>query len=190
MKVALYGGSFNPMHNGHIFLAQELLRQGWVDEVWFEVSPQNPLKQRTDLADDAARLEMAQRAVAGIPHTRIDDTEMHLPRPSYMLHTLRALQQKHPSVNFCLLIGADNWDCFPRWYRFEEILRDFPIFVYPREGSVIDASTLPSTVTLLEVPLFPISSTEIRGKIHNGEDITGLVPQAVQEYMESTLIYK
>jgi nicotinate-nucleotide adenylyltransferase len=190
MKVALYGGSFNPMHNGHIRLAQEVLRQGWVDEVWFEVSPQNPLKQRADLAEDAVRLEMARRAVAHIPGTRVDDTEMHLPRPSYMLHTLRALQEMHPMVAFSLLIGADNWECFPRWYRYEEILRDFPIFVYPREGSSIDASTLPSTVTLLEVPLFPVSSTEIRERLHRGEDITDMVPQAVQEYLKNTPIYK
>jgi nicotinate-nucleotide adenylyltransferase len=189
MKVALYGGSFNPIHNGHIRLVQELLRQGWVDEVWFEVSPQNPLKQRADLAEDTARLEMAQCAIADIPHTRIDDTEMHLPRPSYMLHTLRTLQQKHPEITFCLLIGADNWECFPRWYHYKEILQDFPLFVYPREGSQIDAASLPPTVTLLEVPLCPLSSTEIRKKIHSGEDITGMVPCAVVEYIRTTGLY-
>jgi nicotinate-nucleotide adenylyltransferase len=190
MRVALYGGSFNPIHNGHIQLAQELLRRGWVDEVWFEVSPQNPLKQRGDLAEDAIRLEMARCAISEIPHTRIDDTEMHLPRPSYMLNTLRTLQRLHPSITFCLLIGADNWECFPRWYRYEEILRDFPVFVYPREGSEIDVEALPSTVKLLETPLFPISSTEIRHRIHTGESIEGLVPEAVSEYLKRVQVYK
>lgn len=168
-RVGIFGGSFNPIHTGHIQLGQALCRQRWVEELWFLVSPLNPLKQgNTDLLDDEARLRLAQLAVAGKPHLRVSDFEMHLPRPSYMVHTLERLRQAYPTLQFVLVIGADNWLRFPQWRDSEEILRHHEVLVYPRPGCEIDPQTMPDGVRLVRTPLFNISSTDIRQAIAQG----------------------
>lgn len=188
MTVALFGGSFNPIHNGHISLARELLRQRLADELWLIVSPQNPLKAREGLLGDGERLELARQAVGGEERIRVSDIEMSMPRPSYTWHTLRRLAALYPATRFCLLIGADNWQAFPRWYRAADIVAHYNIIVYPRSGSSIDASALPSTVRLLDVPLLDISSTDIRRRIAAGESIHGLVPEAIED--KTVQLYK
>lgn len=169
MKVGLFGGSFNPIHLGHLHLGQWLCQKGVVDELWFLVSPLNPLKQgSSDLLPDESRLKLAQMTVYGKPRLRVSDFEMHLPRPSYMVRTLAELRTAYPDHEFILIIGADNWIRFPQWRESEEILRHHHLLVYPRPGYPIDPSTLPDNVRLVEAPLLPISSTQIREAIRQG----------------------
>ena len=131
-KVGIFGGSFNPIHLGHTALAAYICEQGFVDEVWLMVSPQNPLKLDLTLLDENDRLAMARLATAPYPMLRACDFEFTLPRPSYTYHTLQALRKAYPDHEFSLIIGEDNWQCFDRWYRGEDIARETSIIIYPR----------------------------------------------------------
>lgn len=184
ITTGIFGGSFNPIHNGHISLARQILKVGGLDEIWFVVSPQNPLKSADTLADDDYRLSLVRKALEGEPSLVASDYEFHMPRPSYMYDTLMAMRRDYPDRDFVLLIGGDNWTMFNRWYRWEDILHNFRIIIYPRQGSYIDISTLPANVRLVETELYNISSTEIRDKISKGEDITHLVPEAIAKLIK------
>ena len=184
IPTGIFGGSFNPIHNGHISLARQILKAGGLDEIWFVVSPQNPLKSADTLADDDYRLSLVRKALEGEPSLVASDYEFHMPRPSYMYDTLMAMRRDYPDRDFVLLIGGDNWTMFNRWYRWEDILHNFRIIIYPRQGSYIDISTLPANVSLVETELYNISSTEIRDKISKGEDITHLVPEAIAKLIK------
>lgn len=178
-KVGIFGGSFNPIHTGHIALAKSLCQQAGLDEVWLMVSPMNPFKKEaTDLLTDKLRLEMAEQAVADEPKLKACDYEFHMPKPSYTWHTLQALSQDFPNVDFTLLIGGDNWASFDKWFHHEDILSHHPIVVYPRKGC--DIGKVPSGVTIVETPLLNISSTEIRQRIKEGKSIHGMVPDCIE----------
>lgn len=179
-SIGVFGGSFNPIHVGHIALARELLTVGGLDEVWFVVSPQNPLKRNAFLLEDAKRLEMVMLALRDEPQLAVSDIEFRLPRPSYMLHTLQALTLAHPQHRFSLLIGGDNWAAFDRWFGHREILAHYPVIVYPRGDSPITAADLPPNVTLADTPLMDISSTRIRQAVSEGRSIHGLVPAVIE----------
>lgn len=179
IKTGIYGGSFNPIHNGHIAIARKMTELAGLDEVWLVVSPQNPLKERGDLLDDRLRLEMTRMALAPYPKLKASDFEFALPRPSYMWNTLQALSAAHPDREFTLLIGADNWEVFSRWYHYEDIIAHYPIAIYPRTGSPIDTDTLPPSVHLYDTGLYDISSTEVREKVARGEDVSQLVPKEI-----------
>lgn len=167
IRTGIYGGSFNPIHLGHTHLGEWLCQEGWVDELWFLVSPQNPLKVNDgNLLPDELRLQLTTLAVEESPTLKVSDFEMHLPRPSYMVNTLSQLRQAYPEREFILIIGADNWHRFSDWKNSDEILRHHHLIIYPREGFPIDASTLPQGVSLAQdAPLFSISSTDIRKAI-------------------------
>ena len=157
-KVGIFGGSFNPIHTGHIALAKSLCEKAGLDEVWFMVSPMNPFKKAaTDLLDDHLRL----------------------PKPSYTWHTLQAISKDYPECEFTLLIGGDNWAAFDKWYHHDDILAHYPIVVYPRQGSCI--GEVPAGVTIVETPLLNISSTEIRECIKAGKSIEGMVPECIED---------
>lgn len=178
-KVGIFGGSFNPIHTGHIALAKSLCQQAGLDEVWLMVSPMNPFKKEaTDLLTDKLRLEMAEQAVADEPKLKACDYEFHMPKPSYTWRTLQALSQDFPNVDFTLLIGGDNWTSFDKWFHHEDILSHYPIVVYPRKGC--DIGKVPSGVTIVETPLLNISSTEIRQRIKEGKCIHGMVPDSIE----------
>lgn len=178
-KVGIFGGSFNPIHTGHIALAKSLCQQAGLDEVWLMVSPMNPFKKEaTDLLTDKLRLEMAEQAIADEPKLKACDYEFHMPKPSYTWHTLQALSQDFPHVSFTLLIGGDNWASFGKWFHHEDILSHYPIVVYPRKGC--DIGKVPSGVTIVETPLLNISSTEIRQRIKEGKSIHGMVPDSIE----------
>ena len=165
IKTGLYGGTFNPIHNGHIQLSQALLDMRLIDEMWLLVSPQNPFKVNQKLLDDNARLQLARLAVKDIPNLTVSDYEFHLPRPSYMVHTLEHLREEFPEREFILIIGADNWERFPLWYKSEEILAHHKVIVYPRTGYKLE--NVPDGVTIAETPLIDISSTALRESIKN-----------------------
>lgn len=160
LRVGIYGGSFNPIHTGHVQLGDELITLGLVDEVWYVVSPQNPFKVNQELMDDDLRLQLTALAIEGHKGLRACDVEFQLPRPSYMINTLNELEHLHPDCHFSLVIGADNWLRFPRWYKYEEILRRFGLIVYPRPGSEI--GLVPEGVKVAATSLLDISSTQIR----------------------------
>ena len=169
--IGIFGGSFNPIHTGHIALAQAVQKQCGLDEVWLMVSPQNPLKRNdSDLLDDSLRFEMAQKALEGVEGVVACDYEFHLPKPSYTWNTLQNLSKDYPDYTFILLIGGDNWAHFQRWRHWQDILWHHDIIVYPR-------GEYPGTIN---VPLLPVSSTEIRERIRKGESIEGLIPAKIE----------
>lgn len=175
MKTGIFGGSFNPIHVGHIALAQAVLQQCGLDEVWLMVSPQNPLKRHdSDLLDDELRLAMAQKALEGVEGVVASDYEFHLPKPSYTWNTLQHLSRDFPEFTFVLLLGGDNWAHFERWRHWKDILRHHDVIVYPRDE-------YPGTI---ELPLLKVSSTEIRQKVRVGESISGLVPECIVNDVE------
>ena len=174
-KIGIFGGSFNPIHCGHIALAQAVQKQCGMDEVWLMVSPQNPLKQQADLLDDNLRLELAQKALEGVEGVCASDYEFHLPKPSYTWNTLQHLSEDYPDCEFFLLIGGDNWAHFERWRQWKDILRNYDVIVYPRDE-------YPGTI---DVPLLDVSSTEIRQKVRAGECIVGLVPETIEKLVQT-----
>ena len=180
IRTGIFGGSFNPIHNGHISLARQLREKAGLDEVWLMVSPQNPLKAQADLLDDQIRMEMARLAVDGETGIIASDYEMHLPKPSYTWNTLEALKRDYPDREFVLMIGGDNWQLFDKWYRADDIRNQYQIIVYPRRGCK-------GGIDRLE--LIDISSTEIRDCIQAGKPINHLVPKAVAEYIKEHELY-
>jgi nicotinate-nucleotide adenylyltransferase len=179
MRTGIFGGSFNPLHNGHIQLARQLREAAGLDEVWLMVSPQNPLKQQDGLLDDDLRLQLARQALADDPYIHVSDFEFHLPRPSYTWNTLQALRHDFSDREFVLMIGGDNWEHFPRWYRADDIVSHYRLVVYPRRGSDIDTATLPPTVQVVEAELLDISSTDVRRRVRQGKTIAGMVPDSI-----------
>ena len=161
-SIGIFGGSFNPIHKGHVALARQLLRRAQLDEVWFLVSPQNPLKPQSSLLDDNMRLEMARLALKDEPCLVASDYEFHLPRPSYTWNTLQHLSQDYPQHRFTLLIGADNWQLFSRWRNRRDILANYSVVIYPRDGYPVDETTLPPNVRLVKTRLYNMSSTLVR----------------------------
>lgn len=195
MRIGIFGGSFNPIHLGHTALAAYICEQGLVDEVWLMVSPQNPLKQDLTLLDENERLAMTQLAVAPYPMLRACNFEFTLPRPSYTYHTLQALRTAYPDHEFSLIIGEDNWQCFHRWYRGDDIVRETHIIVYPRdaegelriEGKDSKARTpnsqQPIANSQQSPKLLPYSSTEIRHRIATGQDASHMLHPDIAKYI-------
>lgn len=191
MKIGIYGGSFNPVHIGHTRLAASILQQALVDELWLLVSPLNPLKQNAaaDIAAYEHRLAMAELAVSDVEGLRVSDFERSLPVPSYMVNTLAALQTANPDDEFVLVIGADNWADFSKWYHHEEIVSRYSILVYRRPGCDIDESSLPPSVRVVDTPLYDISSTEIRQSIQNGAPLDEWIDSKVADYIRRNKLY-
>ena len=179
-KTGIFGGSFNPIHVGHIALARQLLKCAGLHEVWFVVSPQNPWKSEQELLDDESRLNMVRIALRDEENLLASDYEFHLQRPSYMLNTLRHLSEDYPEREFVLLIGGDNWAQFDKWYGYQEILSNYSIVVYPRRGEHVEEKELPGNVSVVDTPFLDISSTEIRNRILQGQSIHDLVPKSIE----------
>ncbi len=175
--VGIYGGSFNPIHNGHVQLGDELVAQGAVNELWYVVSPQNPFKVNQQLMPDDLRLHLTNLALEGHKGLKVCDVEYRLPKPSYMFHTLEALRKENPEVEFRLVIGADNLERFQQWYRADDILACHKLIVYPRPGYPL--TDVPSYATVAKTSLIDISSTQIREALkhadYNGEGLPTVV---------------
>ena len=189
IKTGIFGGSFNPIHNGHISLARQLKEKAGLDEVWLMVSPQNPMKQQTDLLSDETRIQMARLALEHETHIVASDYEMHLPKPSYTWLTLQALSRDYPDRQFVLMIGGDNWTIFDKWYHADDILQHFQVVVYPRRDEHYEKKDLPANVTMIEAELLDISSTEIRQRIREGRSIQKLVPRSVATFIKQEGLY-
>ena len=192
-KVALYFGSFNPIHKGHIALAEWVVEQGLCDELIFIVSPQNPLKEQSELAPEFSRYEMCEMACASSRHPekiKVSAVEFVLEKPSYTINTLRYLRDNFGSdMEFSLLLGADNIESFDRWREYEEILRNYRLLVYPREGYSVEKFA--DKIIFLEgAPLFDYAATDVRKEIVEGKNFTDKVCPAVAKYIIQNKLYK
>jgi len=178
-KIGLLFGSFNPIHTGHLILANFMATHTDLDAVWLIVSPQSPFKVEHELLPEQERYKLAQLAVTGNDKLSVLDTEFHLPKPSYTVDTLDVLRQRYPAHHFVLLMGEDNLGGLPRWKSADRILAENTIYVYPRVGAASLAS-IPEQVRIVEAPLLNISATFIRGCIRSGKSIRYLVPECVE----------
>lgn len=183
MKIAIFSGSFNPIHNGHLAIAREVLAQGAADELWFLVSPQNPLKKNSNLFPENDRLEMVKLAVEDEPRMKVSDFEFHLPRPSYSIYTLENLRYVFPQHQFRLLIGGDNLKIFHKWFEYQRIIGEFGLIVYPRPGFPIEEIKNFQNTTCISAPLIELSATQIRERLEKSESITEMVPAKVAVYL-------
>ena len=188
IRTALLGGTFNPLHNGHLTIARSVLEQGLADEVWILITPCNPWKTDQILLDDKLRYDMAAEAVKEIKGIHVSDYEFHLPQPSYTADTLRSISADYPDREFILTIGADNWVKFDEWRDYSYIKSNYKIIVYPRTG--YETTPTPGGVTLLDCPLVDLSSTDIRKRVANGESINEMVPASVARTIKELNLYR
>ena len=189
-KVGLFFGSFNPIHNGHLMLANYLAEYGGLDEIWFVVSPQNPFKDKKSLLADRHRLYMVEMAIKGDERFQVCDIEFYMPQPSYTIDTLTRLQERHPNTDFYLICGMDNIESFKKWKNYEAILQYHHMMVYPRKGYSSNELVEHPSVTVVEAPEIEVSSTFIRNAIGEGKDVRYFVPKEVYKYIIDMHFYE
>lgn len=192
MKIGIFGGSFDPIHTGHAIIAQYLITSGAVDRLWLMVSPVNPLKAGNERhVTDADRLRMVEMVTRPMEHVETSAFEFTMPRPSYTIDTLNALQEKFPDDELCLVIGADNWAVFDRWRNSKEILDKYHIIIYPRLGyEVTIPDELREHVELVQAPIIELSSTMVRERLAQGLSIRYYVPDEVLDYIDRNNLYQ
>jgi len=183
--IILFPGSFNPIHAGHLMLANFIASFIDCDEVWLMVSPHNPLKEESTLADAALRLRWVTLALGNHPKIKASDYEFSLPQPTYTYFTLQSLQKDYPDARFSLLIGADNWLVFNKWRDFDKIIEQGSILIYPRPNAPIDEEMLPTHVTLVQAPIIEISSSMIRKALREDIDVQFFLPSAVYDEIKA-----
>jgi nicotinate-nucleotide adenylyltransferase len=192
-KIGLFFGSFNPIHIGHLILANYILENSDMDELWFVVSPQNPFKDKKSLLTDHNRLDMVQLAVKNYPKMRASNVEFSLPKPSYTIDTLAYLKEKYPNYSFALIMGEDNLDSLSKWKNSEKLMSDYQIIVYPRtfEGEKKDSEYLQhENISMVNAPIIELSATEIRNMIKEGKNVRPMLPPEVFEYLDGSSFYK
>lgn len=189
MEVGLFFGSFNPIHTGHMIIANLVKETTNVTEVWFVVSPENPFKKNKNLLHEFDRLDMVNAAIEDDYQFRSCDVEFNMPRPSYTVDTLTVLQEKHPEKKFHLIIGEDNLVTFPKWKNYEQILEFFGLIVYPRPHSKPSELSSHPKVRMIKAPEVDISATLIRSLIKEGKSIKYLVPESVETTIKGKGFY-
>jgi nicotinate-nucleotide adenylyltransferase len=190
MITGLYFGSFNPIHIGHMAIANFMIEYSDLNQLWFVVSPQNPLKVKNSLLQDYHRLEMVRLAIEEDDRFRASDIEFRLPRPSYTIDTLTYLEEKHPGMEFQLIMGADGLKTFHKWKHAELITEKYHRLIYPRPGTAIEALPELRNATLVDAPLMEISSSFIRKAIREGKDVRHLMPGRAYRYMREMHFYE
>lgn len=189
MTIGILGGSFNPVHIGHLMLASYMQQFGGLDEVWLTLSPLNPLKaDSTELIPDLMRLKMLEIAIGSTKGLQVCDYELSMPRPSYTINTLRYLAKRYPGRDFKLIIGGDNWKVFDQWKDSESIISDFGVLVYPRPGYPV-GTIYEDGVDVIKAPVADISSTFIRKAIARGLNMNYFLPHGVYEYIKQNKLY-
>ena len=188
-KTGLFFGSYNPIHIGHLIIANYMATFSGLQEVWLVVSPHNPLKLKSGLANMYDRLEMANLATENTPQIKVSDIEFKLPQPSYTIDTLTYLRERYPEKEFVLIMGADNLVSLKKWKNYEVLLKDYHIYVYPRPGTDVTEWENHPSITFTETPQMEISSTFIRKAIKNKKNVQFFVPDNVLEFIESKGLY-
>ena len=190
MKTALFFGSFNPIHNGHLSIAEYVLEHTDIEELWFVVSPHNPLKEASDLAPEEHRLEMVRLSTAKYhPRIQVCDVEMQMPRPSYTIDTVNFLKSKYPHREYAILMGADSLDTIEKWKNFKDLLDNNRILVYPRPKSNLLILKEKYNVEVVDAPLLDISSTFIRDSVRAGKNVSFYMPHEVNLYLVKNKLY-
>jgi nicotinate-nucleotide adenylyltransferase len=188
-KIGLFFGSFNPIHMGHLIIANIMAETTDLKKVWLVISPQNPFKPSKGLLHEFDRYDMARAAIYDNNKLELCDVEFNLPKPSYTIHTLVHLKEKHPDKEFKVIIGEDNLEGFKRWKNYERILEDYGLYVYPRPGAQLSDLKVHPHVKLVEAPMLDISATFIRNCIRNKQSIRYLVPDAVEAIIRAKGFY-
>jgi nicotinate-nucleotide adenylyltransferase len=188
MKIGLYFGSFNPIHTGHLIIANNIANNTELDEVWFVVSPQNPFKNTNSLLNEQHRLSLVKIAIEGEKKLKASNVEFKLPKPSYTADTLLYLSEKYPKHIFSIIIGSDSFQNIEKWKNYKYIINNYNIFIYKRPGFQIKNTT--ENITIVDAPLLEISSTQIRKNIREKKSIRYLVTDAVMEEIENKGYYK
>ena len=186
--IGILGGSFNPVHIGHMMLASFLTQWGYVDKVWMTLSPRNPLKDADTLIPDLKRLSMLSIAAKGAPDIDICDIELTMPRPSYTIDTLLLLRERYPENRFKIIIGSDNWQVFDQWRDHDRILEEFGVMVYRRPGYPVENIHVDG-LEVLNAPMVNISSTFIRNAIAHGRNVNYFLPHGVYKYIQDNKLY-
>lgn len=189
MKIGLFFGSFNPVHTGHMIIANHVANWSDLDQVWLVVTPQNPFKKRSNLARDYDRLHMVHLAIGDTPRLRASNIEFGLPKPSYTVETLTYLKEKHPDYTFSLIMGGDNLANLHKWKNYEVILENHEILVYKRPDYVLGDLQTNNKVIVVEAPLMEISSSFIRKSIELHKSVRYLVPYEVWKYLDTNPVY-
>jgi nicotinate-nucleotide adenylyltransferase len=189
MKVGLYFGSFNPIHIGHLIIANHVLNETGLQKIWFVVSPQNPFKKSDSLLNEYDRFHLVQKAIEGDDRLKASDIEFQLPRPSYTSHTLAYLREKYPAYQFSIIMGSDSFQNLGKWKNVAAIIENNHIIVYHRPGFPIN-NTLNARIDIMDAPLLEISSTHIRNLIKGGKSIRYLVPSVVEEEINASGFFK
>ncbi|WP_292009011.1 nicotinate (nicotinamide) nucleotide adenylyltransferase [Chryseobacterium sp.] len=192
-KIGLFFGSFNPIHIGHLILANYILEHSDMEELWFVVSPQNPFKDKKSLLNDHNRLDMVQLAIKNYPKMRVSNVEFSLPKPSYTVDTLTYLHEKYPEYSFSLIMGEDNLKSLPKWKNSEALIKNHQIIVYPRvfqEENQHSNYFQHDNIHLVKAPIIELSATEIRNMIKDGKNVRPMLPPEVFEYLDGSNFYK
>lgn len=192
MKVGLYFGSFNPIHIGHLIIANQLVENSDLDQIWFVVTPHNPFKKKTSLLDNYQRLEMVFLATKDYDKLQPCDIEFNLPQPNYTVNTLIHLKEKHPTHDFSIIMGEDNLKSFHKWKNYEVILEDYQVYVYPRisEGIVETQFTNHPKISRVDAPIIELSSTMIRNSIKAQKNVKPLLSPEVWRYIDEMGFYE
>ncbi len=192
MKIGLFFGTFNPIHVGHLTIANHLVEFTDLDQVWFVVTPHSPFKKKNSLLDDHQRLEMVYRAVKDYPKLRQSDIEFNLPQPNYTINTLTHLEEKYPEHSFALIMGEDNLKSFHKWKNYQVILELHDIYVYPRMsgGQMENEFEDHPKIHHVDAPIMELSSTFIRKSIKEGKNVRPMLPENVWEYLDEMNFYK
>lgn len=187
-QIGILGGSFNPVHIGHMMLASYLVQWGYFDEVWLTLSPRNPLKDPGELLPDMKRLAMLNLAVKGAPKLDICDIELSMPKPSYSINTLDLLAERNPGRHFKMIVGSDNWRLFEQWRAPRRILDEYGVVVYPRTGYPIEKRHVDG-MEIVDAPMINISSTFIRHALSKGKNMNYFLPPGVYKYILDNKLY-
>ena len=189
MNIGLYFGSFNPIHIGHLIIANHILNTGLIDKLWFVISPQNPFKINHSLLNEYDRMHLVTKSTEEDPRIKVSDVEFHLSKPSFTVNTLNHLKEKHPDYTFFIIMGSDSFQNLPQWHNAQAIMNHYEIIVYPRPGfEVVKLKNV--AVHITDAPLLEISSTLIRKLVKEGKSIRYLVPELVREEIEANRYYK
>ena len=188
MKIGLFFGSFNPIHNGHLIIANHILNEAGVDKIWFIVSPQNPFKQADSLLNNYDRLHMVGKAIENDQRMKASDIEFNLPKPSYTVTTLAYLKEKYPDHEFVIIIGSDSFQNLNKWKNYDVIIKNYQLIIYKRPGFEI-INNIGANVLIMDAPLLEISATYIRELVKQNKSIKYLVPENIEQEIQANRFF-